>query len=46
MHIQARQNYIDVGTQTVLVKRAKDQLGKGETCSGDAALNRGHIKVQ
>jgi hypothetical protein len=34
MQILARQNYTDVGTQTVL---AKDQLGKGEICSGDAA---------
>jgi hypothetical protein len=34
MQILARQNYTDLGTQTVL---AKDQLGKGEICSGDAA---------
>jgi hypothetical protein len=31
------QNYTDVGTQTVLAKRAKDQLDKGKTCSSDAA---------
>jgi len=34
MRILARQNCINVGTQIIL---AKDQLGIGETCSGDAA---------
>jgi hypothetical protein len=39
MQIPARKNCIRVGTQTILAKGVKDQLGSGgDLCNGDAAV--------